>query len=272
MDVSNRAAEVRARFADGSGRSFDLLVGADGIRSTVRGLLFPDLSPTYAGYVGWRGTLSERDLPTRAREELRDLLTYHVGDRTHVLSYEIPAPGGGSMNWVWYRNVPDGSAWRRCHRPIRRRHDLSLPAGGGATITSTSSRVGGADAAGVTDLIPRPRSRRKGRGTRGERDGGGRICPWRCRVRLGAHRRGTAKADGMLPPRRRSRGCNDVRRRSRRGNRPDREGSAHGSDEGGWGAPQVTGPSVRRPGGGVGLYRRRPGTRRALDGHLPSCI
>jgi 2,6-dihydroxypyridine 3-monooxygenase len=106
-------------------------VGADGIRSTVRGLLFPDLSPTYAGYVGWRGTLSERELPTRAREELRDLLTYHVGDRTHVLSYEIPAPGGGSMNWVWYRNVPDGSALASLLTDRSGvRHDLSLPAGG----------------------------------------------------------------------------------------------------------------------------------------------
>jgi 2,6-dihydroxypyridine 3-monooxygenase len=131
VDVSNGATEVRARFADGNDRAFDLLVGADGIRSTVRGLLFPDLRPAYAGYVAWRGTLPGRELPTRAREELRDLLTYHVGDRTHVLSYEIPAPDGGSMNWVWYRNVPEGRALAALL--IDRsgvRHDLSLPAGG----------------------------------------------------------------------------------------------------------------------------------------------
>ena len=123
---------VVARFADGTTESFDLLVGADGIRSTVRGLLFPELRPAYAGYVGWRGTLPEGELPPRANDELRDMLTYHVGERTHVLSYEIPAAesAGRSMNWVWYRNVPDGPPLEALL--IDRagtRHGLSLPAG-----------------------------------------------------------------------------------------------------------------------------------------------
>jgi 2,6-dihydroxypyridine 3-monooxygenase len=123
---------VVARFADGAAEPFDLLVGADGIRSTVRGLLFPDLRPAYSGYVGWRGTLPEGELPRRANDELRDVLTYHVGERTHVLSYEIPATEGAgrSMNWVWYRNVPDGSPLEALLTDRSgTRHDLSLPAG-----------------------------------------------------------------------------------------------------------------------------------------------
>ena len=123
---------VVARFADGAADPFDLLVGADGIRSTVRGLLFPELRPAYAGYVGWRGTLPEGELPPRAHEELRDVLTYHVGERTHVLSYEIPAAesAGRSMNWVWYRNVPDGPPLEALLTDRSgTRHDLSLPAG-----------------------------------------------------------------------------------------------------------------------------------------------
>jgi 2,6-dihydroxypyridine 3-monooxygenase len=123
---------VVARFADGVAESFDLVVGADGIRSTVRGLLFPDLRPAYAGYVGWRGTLPETELPGQANEQLRDALTYHVGERTHVLSYEIPATEGQgrSMNWVWYRNVPDGPPLEALLTDRSgTRHDLSLPAG-----------------------------------------------------------------------------------------------------------------------------------------------
>jgi 2,6-dihydroxypyridine 3-monooxygenase len=125
------ADRVVARFADGGAESLDLLVGADGIRSTVRGLLFPDLRPAYAGYVGWRGTLPEDALPDRAREDLHDVLTYHVGDRMHVLSYEIPTEGAGrSMNWVWYRNVAGRAALEAL---LTDRagvvHDLSLPAG-----------------------------------------------------------------------------------------------------------------------------------------------
>jgi 2,6-dihydroxypyridine 3-monooxygenase len=109
------------------------VVGADGIRSTVRGLLFPGLSPAYAGYVAWRGTLPRDRLPAVSAEQLAGLLTYHVGDRTHVLSYEIPAPDGTgrSMNWVWYRNVQDGGALASLLTDRSGvRHDLSLPAGG----------------------------------------------------------------------------------------------------------------------------------------------
>jgi len=123
---------VLARFADDVSKSFDLVVGADGIRSTVRDLLFPELRPAYAGYVGWRGTLPEGELPGRASEQLRDVLTYHVGERTHVLSYEIPATEGEgrSMNWVWYRNVPDGPPLGALLTDRSgTRHDLSLPAG-----------------------------------------------------------------------------------------------------------------------------------------------
>jgi 2,6-dihydroxypyridine 3-monooxygenase len=122
---------VTARFGDGDAAAFDLLVGADGIRSTVRTLLFPDLRPTYAGYVGWRGTLPEDRLPDRARE-LCDVLTYHVGERTHILSYEIPAADGAgrSMNWVWYRNVQNGPALDALLTDRSgQHHDLSLPPG-----------------------------------------------------------------------------------------------------------------------------------------------
>ena len=96
-------------------------------------LLFPDLRPAYAGYVGWRGTLPRSELPGRRTRQLRDVLTYHVGERTHVLSYEIPGhreAQGRSMNWVWYRNVPDGPPLEALLTDRSgTRHDLSLPAG-----------------------------------------------------------------------------------------------------------------------------------------------
>ena len=36
----------------------DVLVGADGLRSTVRQQCLPDVVPLYAGYVAWRALLA----------------------------------------------------------------------------------------------------------------------------------------------------------------------------------------------------------------------
>ena len=122
---------VLARFADGSTVSADLVVGADGIRSTVRASLFPGVSPSYAGYVAWRGTVRDRDLPSSARA-LFGMLTYHVGHRTHMLTYEIPVPGvdaARSMNWVWYRNCDDVALRALLIDRTGVAHDLSVPPG-----------------------------------------------------------------------------------------------------------------------------------------------
>ena len=48
--------KVRAHFADGSESPwYDGLVGADGMRSAVRGQLLNDGEPRYRGYIAWRG-------------------------------------------------------------------------------------------------------------------------------------------------------------------------------------------------------------------------
>ena len=46
--------QVSVRFTDGSTGAYDLVVGADGIRSTVRDLTFGQIEPTFAGQVSWR--------------------------------------------------------------------------------------------------------------------------------------------------------------------------------------------------------------------------
>jgi 2,6-dihydroxypyridine 3-monooxygenase len=55
------ADRVVARFAGGHTAACDLLVRADGIQSTARRLLLPEVTPRYAGYVGWRGTVFDAD-------------------------------------------------------------------------------------------------------------------------------------------------------------------------------------------------------------------
>ena len=54
VDAEATASGITARFADGSRASADVLIGADGIYSTVRTLIDPDApGPDYTGLLGF---------------------------------------------------------------------------------------------------------------------------------------------------------------------------------------------------------------------------
>jgi 2,6-dihydroxypyridine 3-monooxygenase len=96
----------------------DLLVCADGIRSTARRLLLPGLALEYAGYIAWRGTASEAELSPQTYATFHEAITYHIRPNSHLLVYPIPvvdqSPGATApqfhLNWLWYRNVSPGPA------------------------------------------------------------------------------------------------------------------------------------------------------------------
>lgn len=103
------AAAVRATFADGEVVSADLLVAADGLRSTVRQLLAPDARPHYAGYVAWRGLVEEASLSPRALSELFPYFAFGLPPREQMIAYPVAGagnsvePGHRRYNFVWYR-------------------------------------------------------------------------------------------------------------------------------------------------------------------------
>ena len=68
--IEQDADGVTAMFANGARERGDLLVGADGIRSTVRELMLPQVQPSYAGYVAWRAMLDEKRIPDKIRERI----------------------------------------------------------------------------------------------------------------------------------------------------------------------------------------------------------
>jgi len=106
--------QVRVTLADGVAADADLLVCADGVSSLARARLLPEVSPSYSGYVAWRGTLPEQALAAATRRLLGDAITYQVIKDSHVLVYPIPGPGGALtagdrlVNFVWYVNVAEG--------------------------------------------------------------------------------------------------------------------------------------------------------------------
>ena len=126
---------VSVRFADGSEVRADLLVCADGISSSSRRLLLPEVTPRYAGYVGWRGVVPEAELTGGAYEVLHDALTYQLLPSSHILVYPIPGldgavePGRRLMNMVWYRNVPEDELPAFLTDRTGKQRTVSLPPG-----------------------------------------------------------------------------------------------------------------------------------------------
>lgn len=55
VGFSQDATGVRAHFADGSDAQGDFLIGADGLKSTIRSAWFPERKPRYVGSTCWRG-------------------------------------------------------------------------------------------------------------------------------------------------------------------------------------------------------------------------
>lgn len=100
---------VTAVFADGARVTGELLIGADGGRSTVRTQFLPDVKPAYAGYVAWRALAAEADVAPASRDALFEHLTFCIPDGELLISYPVPArdgdirPGHRDYNIVWYR-------------------------------------------------------------------------------------------------------------------------------------------------------------------------
>jgi salicylate hydroxylase len=71
------------------------LVGADGIWSTVRHHLFPEVQPQFSGLIAWRGTLDATQLP---REHTARRVQLWMGPQAHLVAY--PISGAHRINVV----------------------------------------------------------------------------------------------------------------------------------------------------------------------------
>jgi 2-polyprenyl-6-methoxyphenol hydroxylase-like FAD-dependent oxidoreductase len=106
---------VTARFADGDSASADILVGCDGLRSTVRQQCLPDLAALYAGYVAWRALIPEDALSHRTHADIFGAMAFCLPPGEQILGYPVAGhdndlrPGHRRYNMVWYRPADESS-------------------------------------------------------------------------------------------------------------------------------------------------------------------
>lgn len=124
---------VRVQFSDGRVEHADILIGGDGIRSSVRGQMAPDVQPIYAGYYIWRGAPNESDLAPQTLKEIYPYFTFFLPPRQEIITYPIAGfdndlrPGKRRFNFIWYR-VADADQLRdMCVDENGVQHEYSVP-------------------------------------------------------------------------------------------------------------------------------------------------
>jgi 2-polyprenyl-6-methoxyphenol hydroxylase-like FAD-dependent oxidoreductase len=107
--------KVVACLSNGEKVVADVLVGADGIRSTVRQQCLPKVSPQYAGYTAWRALIPESALPPAVHRELFEYMPFGLPPGEQFLGYPVAGPdndlrpGHRRFNVVWYRPAEENT-------------------------------------------------------------------------------------------------------------------------------------------------------------------
>ncbi|MDB5514409.1 MAG: 2-polyprenyl-6-methoxyphenol hydroxylase [Tardiphaga sp.] len=112
LDISEAADGAVAVLSNGERVAADLIVGADGVRSRVRGLTAPDIVPSYGGYVAWRGIIDETGLSAEFMATTFDRFSFCFPPGGQFIGYPLLGQdgstnrGGRRYNFLWYTHTP----------------------------------------------------------------------------------------------------------------------------------------------------------------------
>jgi salicylate hydroxylase len=102
VGLAQSSEGVEVSFADGKSAAAGLVIGADGIHSKVREILFGRDSAKFTGCVAWRGLIAMQELPQHLA---RNTATSWLGPAGHVLHY--PVRSGQLMNFISFLERTD---------------------------------------------------------------------------------------------------------------------------------------------------------------------
>ena len=109
--INNKAI---ALFESGKEEKSDLIIIANGIKSELRSYVDKSANPKYAGYVGWRGVVNEKQLSAKSLETLSNYFIVVLPYNQQIASYPIAGEGedpftkgNRRINWIWYKPAPD---------------------------------------------------------------------------------------------------------------------------------------------------------------------
>lgn len=85
--IEERNSSVSLKFANGATAEADIVIGADGVRSTIRQALYGDDHPSYTGQMAWRALLKASDVPPEILEPNGRI--QWMGSGCHFIAYYI---------------------------------------------------------------------------------------------------------------------------------------------------------------------------------------
>ena len=123
---------VTAIFHDGSSAKGDLLIGADGVYSSVRGQLSPGSKPEYAGYVSWRSLVRDNQVPEQYRTILFENMNFCLPDGEMVMTTPVPTKPDEAKDilrcqFSWFRPTEYADVLDLCTDATGKQHGHSIP-------------------------------------------------------------------------------------------------------------------------------------------------
>lgn len=125
IDIKTSSNNMRAVFNDTEIFEADLVIGADGIRSSVRNFITNDQQPEYAGYIVWRAMSNVQGVSDIRKKQF----SFYIDSNQQILGYPIQGNNLRSeqYNLVWYKALHKDALDRFLVDKHGKKHTYSVP-------------------------------------------------------------------------------------------------------------------------------------------------